>query len=78
MLTVFHKKAYTTENALEEFDQMPNLTEEIEKTRIALELAYAGFNYAVDDDIIDAYIYEINSLLKRYGHLDSLKKSRKT
>ena len=31
---------------------------ELEKTRIALDMAYAGFNDAVDPDLIDSYIYE--------------------
>jgi len=49
-----------------------NLKESIEKTRQALEIAYAGFNDALDDDLIDSYIYEINALQKRYEHLTEL------
>ena len=49
-----------------------NLKESIEKTRQALEIAYAGFDYAVDVDLIDSYIYEINSLQKKYEHLTEL------
>ena len=41
----------------------------IEKTRYALENAYAGFDNATDPDLIDCYIYEVNSLLKRYRFL---------
>ena len=48
------------------------LRESIEKTRQALEMAYAGFDNAVDTDLIDSYIYEINSLQKRYKHLTNL------
>ena len=48
------------------------LRESIEKTRQALEMAYAGFDNAVDTDLIDSYIYEINSLQKRYKHLSDL------
>ena len=48
------------------------LRESIEKTRQALEMAYAGFDNAVDTDLIDSYIYEINSLQKRYKHLTDL------
>lgn len=47
----------------------PNLDEDIKKTRYALEIAYAGFDNAVEPDLIDCYIYEINSLQKRYDHL---------
>lgn len=50
----------------------PDLKESIEKTRQALEIAYAGFDNAVETDLIDSYIYEINSLQKRYQHLTAL------
>ncbi|MCM1099772.1 MAG: YaaL family protein [Clostridium sp.] len=49
-----------------------NLKDSIEKTRQALEIAYSGFNNAVDEDLIDSYIYEINALQKRYRHLTDL------
>lgn len=49
-----------------------DLKDSIEKTRQALEIAYAGFDYAVDIDLIDSYIYEINSLQKKYEHLTEL------
>lgn len=74
MLTLFHQSYYSTENAVEDLEHWPDLTEEINKTRTALDIAYAGFNYALDEEVIDSYIYEINALLKRYNHLDSLKK----
>lgn len=48
------------------------LTEAIEKTRYALEIAYAGFDNATDPDLIDCYIYEVNALLKRYTYLANL------
>ncbi len=48
------------------------LQDSIEKTRQALNLAYAGFDNAIEDDLIDSYIYEINALQKRYKHLTDL------
>ena len=54
---------------IEEDLTKPNLKEDIKKTRYALEIAYAGFDNAVEPDLIDCYIYEINSLQKRYDHL---------
>lgn len=57
---------------IEEELSKPNLKEDIEKTRYALETAYAGFDNALEQELIDSYIYEINSLLKRYNHLISL------
>lgn len=46
-----------------------SILDAIEKTRYALENAYAGFDNATDPDLIDCYIYEVNSLLKRYRFL---------
>lgn len=46
-----------------------SILEDIAKTRFALETAYAGFDNATDPDLIDCYIYEVNSVLKRYKYL---------
>lgn len=46
-----------------------SILDAIAKTRFALENAYAGFDDATDPDLIDCYIYEVNSLLKRYRFL---------
>ena len=48
------------------------LRDSIEKTRQALNDAYAGFDNALEVDLIDSYIFEINSLQKRYKHLTDL------
>ena len=45
------------------------LLDALKKTRYDLEIAYEGFNYAVDPELIDCYIYEVNSVLKRYKFL---------
>ena len=59
--------------SMTEEDYSPvTLRDSIEKTRQALDNAYAGFDNAVDNDLIDSYIYEINSLQKRYKHLTNL------
>ena len=55
-----------------------SLRDSIEKTRTALENAYAGFDYAVEADLIDSYIYEINALQKRYKHLLEQAEAEKT
>lgn len=71
-MQVLFKKSYEIPETLEnDFGTIP-LREEIENIRQALELAYAGFDYAIDPDMIDCYIYEINSLQKRYKHLCDL------
>lgn len=49
-----------------------SLKDAIEKTRQALDAAYAGFNNATEFDMIDSYIYEINALQRRYRHLTDL------
>lgn len=71
-MKVLFKKNYETPEILEEDFTVSSLREEIEKTRQALHSAYAGFDYAVDPDMIDCYIYEINALQKRYKHLCEL------
>ena len=48
------------------------LQDSIEKTRRALNDAYTGFDNAIEVDLIDSYIYEINSLQRRYKHLTDL------
>ena len=45
------------------------LLADIAKTQHALEVAYCGFDYTTDPDLIDCYIYEVNSALKRYRFL---------
>lgn len=60
-------------NSMTEEDYSPvTLKDCIEKTRQALDDAYAGFDNALEVDLIDSYIYEINSLQKRYKHLTDL------
>lgn len=57
---------------VEEDFSRPTLQESIEKTRHALDIAYAGFDNAIEPDLIDCYIYEINALLKKYKYLSEL------
>ena len=71
-MKILFKKEVSTPDNLEENLRVPSLMEDIEKTRIALDIAYAGFDNATDPDMIDCYIFEINALLKRYSHLSKL------
>lgn len=57
---------------IEEDFSRPTLLESIEETRHALDNAYAGFDNALEPDLIDCYIYEINALLKKYKYLSEL------
>lgn len=52
-----------------ETDNDELLREEIKRAMIALESAYCGFDNATDPDLIDCYIYQVNSALKRYRYL---------
>lgn len=75
-------KLYFSQNLREELPieeelTKSDLTEDIKKTRYALEIAYAGFDNAVEPDLIDSYIYEINALQKRYDHLLTLSELEK-
>lgn len=70
MLT-FHNSFETPEYIEEDFTPI-DLRKCIEKTRRDIDIAYAGFDNALDADVIDSYIYEINSLQKRYAHLTEL------
>jgi len=71
-MKILFKKEISTPKELDEELKLPTLLEDIEKTRTALDIAYAGFDNATDPDMIDCYIYEINALLKRYSHLSKL------
>lgn len=61
-----HNDKYTL---LTQNSEKNRLLMDISQTKAALENAYLGFENAVDPDLIDCYIYEVNSVLKRYKYL---------
>ena len=71
-MKIFYHQHYGNTAPIEEEYSSVNLKDSIEKTRLALEIAYAGFDNAVEFDLIDSYIYEMNALQKRYKHLTEL------
>lgn len=71
-MKILFRQSYDNKQPVETEITSLNLKESIEKTRQALEIAYSGFDNAVETDLIDSYIYEINSLQKRYKHLTDL------
>ena len=71
-MKVFYNQSYDVSASIEAELTSLNLQDSIQKTRQALDVAYAGFDNATDEDMIDCYIYEINALLKRYKHLSDL------
>ena len=45
------------------------LKDEINMTKDELNAAYSNFDNATDPDLIDCYIYQVNSEQKRYKYL---------
>lgn len=42
---------------------------QIQRTQLALETAYSNFDNAVDPELIDSFIYEVNAIQQRYQYL---------
>ncbi|MDR0949005.1 MAG: YaaL family protein [Lachnospiraceae bacterium] len=68
-MKLFYHQNYPMPEPPEEDLTTPSLQDDIKKTRLALEIAEAGFDHAIDVDMIDSYIYQINALQKRYRYL---------
>lgn len=51
--------------------QAPNtaLLADIAKAKLALDTAYSNFQNAIDPDLIDSSIYEVNAVQQRYKYL---------
>ncbi len=50
-------------------EERRQLMEGMRQTRSQLNFAYAQFNAYSDPDLVDACVYEINSLQSRYSYL---------
>ena len=50
-------------------DEKEALAEGLARTRVQINQAYLCFNSADDPDLIESYVYEINSLQARYNYL---------
>lgn len=50
-------------------EERQQLKEVMARTRVEINQAYAGFNQQSDPDLVDSYVYEINSLQSRYSYL---------
>ena len=46
-----------------------DLMNSLSHTRTLIHQAYGGFNSASDGDLIESYVFEINSLQARYNYL---------
>lgn len=69
MKICFRQTIYNHQTMNEKELQMNSILADLDKTRRALEDAYAGFDSVTEPDLIDCYIYEVNSVLKRYKFL---------
>ena len=55
-------------NYIQEVSREQLLTD-LKLTKTALDDAYSNFEQAVDPDLVDSYIYEVNAVQKRYHFL---------
>ena len=61
------KNFFKKSNEIDE--QYQALLSDIDRTKRDLENAYANFESVVNPDLIDCYIFEVNSVQKRYKFL---------
>ncbi len=69
MKTYFSRSSQENQMLSEKEIERNALLSDLKKTIRALETAYAGFDSVTEPDLIDCYIYEVNSVLKRYRFL---------
>ena len=69
MKMFFSQSSRVNRTMTEEEIERNALLSDLEKTKKALEIAYAGFDNVIEPDLIDCYIYEVNSVMKRYQFL---------
>ena len=69
MKMYFGFSSHTNRTLSEKEIERNALLSDLEQTKKALEIAYAGFDNVTEPDLIDCYIYEVNSVLKRYKFL---------
>ena len=50
-------------------EERRELMQSLSHTRTLINQAYGGFNSASDSDLIESYVFEINSLQARYNYL---------
>ena len=50
-------------------EERRELMRSLSHTRTLINQAYGGFNSASDSDLIESYVFEVNSLQARYNYL---------
>lgn len=58
--------------------QYMEIIKDIALTKSALDTAYSNFENVINPDLIDCYIYEVNSVQKRYKFLLELVRQMET
>ena len=69
MKMYFGFSSHTNRTLSEKEIERNALLSDLEQTKKALEIAYAGFDNVTEPDLIDCYIYKVNAVLKRYKFL---------
>ena len=64
----FSQSSYGKNRTLDSVERR-NILDDLERTRLDLDMAYCGFDNVTDPELIDCYIYEVNAVLKRYKYL---------
>ena len=64
----FSQSSYGKNHTLSSVENT-SILDDLERTRLDLEMAYSGFDNVTDPDLIDCYIYELKAAQKRYKYL---------
>ena len=68
MKILYHKQSIHSIPVGEDFEKV-SIQKSLENLRDRLEIAYCGFDNVTEPELIDSYIYEINSILQQYNFL---------
>lgn len=63
------RRAFLPSSAQKSAENKEELLAAMRATRSALNRAYDGFNRTADGDLIESYVFEIQSLQHRYSYL---------
>lgn len=63
------KKAVLRRGDPAQEEERRELMQSLSRTRALISQAYGGFNNTSDSDLIESYVFEINSLHARYNYL---------
>ena len=64
-----HMFTFGRRSAPDQTGERQELLKTLADTRVLIHQAYSGFNQAMDSDLIESYVFEINALQARYNYL---------